>query len=75
MAALQGAGMEIKNSSNPQFFDRLERGLAGIALWLLIPLLVRNPSNIDYLPCWNWLNRLVDYLTVISEGGTIKGPE
>ncbi len=55
-----------------QIPDKLKRWIAGLGLSLLIPLFVRNGSNTDRLPCWNWLNRLVDCLLVISEGGRIQ---
>ena len=56
--------MEINN--------KLKRGFAGTVLSALILLVVRNPSNTNRLPCWSWLNRLVDVLTVISQGDTIN---
>ena len=39
--------------------------LAGLALSVLLPVFLR-------LPCWNRINRLVDCLIVVSEGGRIR---
>ena len=54
-----------------QIRDKLKRQAANLALSLLIPFLIRKGSNTDRLPCWNRLNRLVDVLTVVSEGSCI----